>query len=516
MEEAAAEHEREKETEHIEAGTDPNGPIVASSRRKGASKRVSSGNKAEFVLHRYLGRGGVVDECGWCWDGVTIGYAIGAPSVDEGVVVEHNVVLDREVLGGAIPMLRRDQAWRQEWIVGTYLMTALLVSMSTAARYPPIIVLSLTSVRVVTTPRLVPSKSTTCKVILFFGCIALRNTHPKIIPFFHKLAELACSAALSLFVAKYLPSLIYTLIVSPLLHALFGDTPAEEEEESPDTDSRQRRPAAPWPSATAVGLTLAVSAPLLILRRLSIEPHKRVWSHVFRVCVQISIGTLLYLLAIEGIILYLLRLEASRLNAVLAHLTWQAWFLSHFLTWLDAYAVSILGYLTQKVATYLIARGVARFSPLATLQPGSPSTTPWSHRLIYLAVFIHFPLAMICNGYAFSAPTAAEGLTSAAIIVAWIILGVLTVFLFDLAVYWTYFFWRSRRLQPQPQPGSESQAPSQERSSLIDLMAMTLVEFGAYDDEGRTMWDRMSKEGLEEASSDSATCPEKLEAEEQV
>lgn len=258
-----------------------------------------------------------------------------------------------------------------------------------------------------------------------------------------------------------------------------------------------------------VGPPLVVSAPLLIIwvivKRLGVEPHKTSWSYPLKISKRIYVGTFLYLLTIEEISL-LPQPQASSLKAVLGHLAWQAGLLSRLYSWigLGAYAFGILWWLTDKTASYFIRRGFAILS--AKLEPRA--LLPCFHDVIYCARLLLLPIAMISDSYLYDASTASEGLTCAAITVAWATVGVSAVFVFDVLVYWTYIFWSGRRVR------SNSQAP-EKRSSPADVMAVALVGFAIRDTSGKTLWDKMEKSGPEGVE-DPAKVPtgsEKLESE---
>ncbi|KAJ7688675.1 hypothetical protein B0H17DRAFT_1202766 [Mycena rosella] len=227
--------------------------------------------------------------------------------------------------------------------------------------------------------------------------------------------------------------------------------------------------------------TLLVSAPLLIIwvlvRRLSVEPYKSSWYRILAVCTRITFGVVLYLLAIEDLTLY----QLARLEAVVPHLTWQA---------------SLLSELCRSFGLeYFLDRALIKLSP-ETRPPEPGLLYPRLYQgLMNFARFIPLPIAMICNGHLRSASSAAAGLVSAAIFIAWITASVLALCVFDVLVYWTYFFWASRR-ESQP----DSPMASKLRPSPADTMAVALFRFAVPDSTGQTIGERGKSRELEETA----------------
>ncbi|KAF7352282.1 hypothetical protein MVEN_01191900 [Mycena venus] len=260
-------------------------------------------------------------------------------------------------------------------------------------------------------------------------------------------------------------------------------------------------------TAIIFGVPLVVFAPLLIIwtivKRLAIEPHKTSWSYALKIFARIYVGTFVYVLAIEGISLFQPR------EAVFGHLVWQAGLLSRLFSWTGfaAYPFGMLWLLTDKTASYFLRRGLSLVS--ATLKPRPP--TPLFHSLFKFMRLLLLPIVMICNSYIYDASHLSEGLISALIIVAWLTVGVLAVFVFDVLIYWTYFFWSVRR-RARSESHTPSETPPRERSSPTDVMAVALVGLAVRDPSGKTLWDTMRKtnQHLEEADPDISTASEKL------
>ncbi|KAJ7462025.1 hypothetical protein FB451DRAFT_1267523 [Mycena latifolia] len=243
--------------------------------------------------------------------------------------------------------------------------------------------------------------------------------------------------------------------------------------------------------------SLLVSAPLLIIwaiaKRLTVEPYKSSWYRVITVCTRIIASIFAYLLVIETITFY----QPPLLEPVVAHLAWQAELLSALWKWfgLAAYASVILCISTDKTARYFLDRALLKLS----LEPIPPAAPRGGYDILILAAqYIILPIGMICNSYIRSASLALDGLVSAAIVVAWITVGVLALFVLDVLVYWAYFFWAGRqRSQSESTTASDAQAG---RSSPIDTMAIALFAFTIRDATGKTPWPMRKSEPGEEGA----------------
>ncbi|KAJ7462059.1 hypothetical protein FB451DRAFT_1371091 [Mycena latifolia] len=234
--------------------------------------------------------------------------------------------------------------------------------------------------------------------------------------------------------------------------------------------------------------SLIVSAPLLIIwvmvRRLTVEPHKSSWYRAIRVCTRITAGIFAYLLVIETITFY----QPPLLEPVIAHLAWQAELLS-------------------APSKYFLDRALLKLS-LEPIPPAAPRRGYDS--LVLVAQYIILPIGMICNGYICSASLALDGLVSAAIVIAWITVGVLALFVLDVLVYWAYFFWAGRqRSQSESTTASDAQAG---RSSPIDTMAIALFAFTIRDATGKTPWPMRKSEPGEEGAPTSELETQKTDA----
>ncbi|KAJ6536708.1 hypothetical protein DFH09DRAFT_1178558 [Mycena vulgaris] len=208
---------------------------------------------------------------------------------------------------------------------------------------------------------------------------------------------------------------------------------------------------------------LLVSAPLIIIwaivKRITVEPHKSSWSHVTALSTRITVGTFLYLLAIEGVSLY----QPAHLETVVPHLAWQATLLSELFKWLGlgAYACASLWYFTDKAAEYLFNRAAIYLS----LQLDPPVPKPLYKGLQKIAQFILFPIAMICHGYMRSP---SKGIVSAAIFIAG---------------------------SPLAHDNTAASDAPADQSSVLDIMAVALIGYTVRDKTGKTFWEQVHEKG---------------------
>ncbi|KAJ7130958.1 hypothetical protein C8R46DRAFT_1235958 [Mycena filopes] len=238
-------------------------------------------------------------------------------------------------------------------------------------------------------------------------------------------------------------------------------------------------------AAVFLGPPVVIFAPIFILwvmaKRLSAESA---WVRNFTICRRIITAGFVYLLAMEGTIYY--RWPWSPSEAILAHLTWQASLLSPLFDWLGfgAYPLTLLWFFTDKAGVYLLRRGMKYLRDNNCFKPGpakspaaaaaSPPVAAFTQVLLDLV-----PIAMLCNASITAAPTLAAGLISAAIRIALTTLTVLSIFLFDLALYWCYYYALDRK---------------REGPSAADVMAISVVALVVRDPAtGQPMWKTFSK-----------------------
>ncbi|KAJ6536729.1 hypothetical protein DFH09DRAFT_1178615 [Mycena vulgaris] len=240
-------------------------------------------------------------------------------------------------------------------------------------------------------------------------------------------------------------------------------------------------------------LPLLVSAPLIIIwaiaERITVEPHKSSWSHATALSTRITVGTFLYLLVIEGVSLY----QPAHLETVVPHLAWQATLLSELFKWLGlgAYTCASLWHFTDIAARYLVNRAVICLSLRWQIAPQ--------------------PLYKGFQNIAHPS----KGIVSAAIVIAWITAGVFALLLFDVLVYWSYFYWGHRQRQRRAQSDTTTPPASDEPGDqvlvlyILDIMAITLFGNAIRDKTGRGLWDQMREE--EEGATDVAAPSETSE-----
>ncbi|KAJ7130957.1 hypothetical protein C8R46DRAFT_1141650 [Mycena filopes] len=372
----------------------------------------------------------------------------------------------------------------------------------------------------------IPSKFTAVTWTVTAGCLLLRYQYPAIDPILKTLARVVLYS-LQYFISLSLLLLGVLTLLSPLLDSLDHDDPPSDapiaatepsqphDEESlvpqPDTAKPQGlrgllsslwsitllsaleffiawvlRPSGTGhllgtyqvlsvvgrrtgiAGAIVLGPPLALFAPLILLRvicrPLVVEPHKSAWESKAALCKRIYISAFSYLLAIEAIVAY-----APEALPIVAHLAWQVPLLCplFYFMGLGIYASTILWFLTDQAGIYLVDRGLIQLS-LAPL----PRITTWTP--LRFAQWILIPIGMVLNDHIYNAPTTtiSEGCASAALTIVQLSGLVCAVFLFDLLVYWSCFYWTSR--------GSPH--------STIDTMAASLVDLILYDAEGRYVW----------------------------
>ncbi|KAJ7228145.1 hypothetical protein GGX14DRAFT_611464 [Mycena pura] len=250
-------------------------------------------------------------------------------------------------------------------------------------------------------------------------------------------------------------------------------------------------------TAVLAVLPLLLFAPLLIIwiivKRLTVEPHKAAWAKATAVCMRLIVGAFIHVLALESIALY--QPQASRLQAYLPLLIWQASLLATLSKWfgLGTYPITLMWLFTDKTAKYFLDQALKTLSVARDPNAAPPSLY---RGLLRLARFFLLPIAMICNGHMYTATTLYEGALSAGIAIAWATAGAFVVVTVDLAVYWAYF-WRSGRRR-------RSDASLEEpASSPAEVMALALFGFAVRDSTGQTMWDQFEQEGSAEPASKS-------------
>ncbi|KAJ7018383.1 hypothetical protein C8F04DRAFT_1151782 [Mycena alexandri] len=266
-------------------------------------------------------------------------------------------------------------------------------------------------------------------------------------------------------------------------------------------------------AAVLLGPALVIFAPIIILwiKVTQIgDEHKSLWYN-FTICRRIIIAVFVYLLAVEGILLF----RPPATETVLAHLAWQASLLSPFFDWLgcSAYPLTLLCFFTDQVGVYFLHRGKKYLRDHGLVKAAKPTTAVGHgskiHPVVDLVASFIVPLAMICNGYVNNTPSIQEGLTSTALLIVLNTVTILSIFLFDLALYWTYYYCISRR------------SAEEDRSSPADVMAISMVAFAVRDTRtGQPVWKTFSKwnKRWEEQEADSSQSDHKLavNAEEQA
>ncbi|KAJ7167759.1 hypothetical protein C8R46DRAFT_256507 [Mycena filopes] len=258
-------------------------------------------------------------------------------------------------------------------------------------------------------------------------------------------------------------------------------------------------------AAVFLGPPVVIFAPIFILwvkaKRLGAESA---WFRNFTICRRVITASFVYLLAMEGTICY--RWPPS--EAILAHLTWQASLLSPLFDWLGfgAYPLALLWFFTDKAGVYLLRRGMKYlrdnncFKPGPAKAPAAAAPSPRPVAALTQILLDLVPVAMLCNASITAAPTLAEGLTSAAIRIALTTLATLSIFLFDLAIYWSYYYALDRK---------------REGPSPADVMAISVVALVVRDPAtGQPMWKTFSKwmKTWEEQAAESAASDSKAKA----
>ncbi|KAJ7755820.1 hypothetical protein B0H16DRAFT_1721985 [Mycena metata] len=129
-------------------------------------------------------------------------------------------------------------------------------------------------------------------------------------------------------------------------------------------------------AAVLLGPPLVIFAPILLLwinvTRIGDDPHNSLWYKNSTIYRRITTAVFVYLLVIEGIILW----RPPAFEAVLAHLAWQASILSPFFDWLGfgAYPLTLLWFLTDRVGVYLLHRGKKYLRAHGLAKPAKPTT----------------------------------------------------------------------------------------------------------------------------------------------
>ncbi|KAJ6617971.1 hypothetical protein B0H10DRAFT_1281147 [Mycena sp. CBHHK59/15] len=263
---------------------------------------------------------------------------------------------------------------------------------------------------------------------------------------------------------------------------------------------------------------LVPSVPLLIVwtivKRLTIEPYKTSWYRIVALSNRTINGAFLYLLVLEGV-----SLHGPPSFTVVQRLAWQATPLSLFFKWFGicAYAAVLIWVLTDRTALYLLNRTAHKLN----VPKNPPAPVPLYQVLILLAQYVLLPISMVLNGYVYTSRSrASETLIPATIVLAWTTLGVFAVFLFDLFVYWMYFFCGARRSsnpiyvqEPETAQGSEIAPEAESESSKsppvpdmrngdwsnpLDVIGLSIFGFAVRDKDGKTIWDQQNEKLAEE------------------
>ncbi|KAJ7629591.1 hypothetical protein B0H17DRAFT_1131256 [Mycena rosella] len=318
--------------------------------------------------------------------------------------------------------------------------------------------------------KLIPSKASIASFIIPF----LRH-HPNLVVAIKKL-DLFVDAVLHVIIHVLVRAAILTalvaLVIIPILSALIGDKeetpdavrPPSNDEESLVPDSATRNgPETPIRGSRDTSLvqgTIAVLMPVI--------KHSGIAATVV-FCLPLSLSS--------GPTLNNSGSSPTKPSGT----TFSGALLSELCKWLrlGLYASAALWFFTNRTVEYFLLRAVINHSLWEKLETSSPSR-PYQW-LAVLAQFIPLCIAMICNGFIRSASSVVEGFTSAVTTIAGITAGVLTLFLFDVLVYWTYYFWRA----------AQSKSETVSTTSLAaDLMVDTLFGAVVRDINGQTLWDR--------------------------